>query len=78
MNIDEVVKTIAEIEALAGFEYRSAQGVLRYGQCLFNATFDIVPDIANKIRGSSTDPFYVDHIIPKFFTQLEEFLLEEI
>lgn len=33
---------------------------IRLGQSLFNATHELRPDLANKVRGSDLDPFYND------------------
>lgn len=33
---------------------------LRKGQRAFNALYDLFPDVANKLRGGSVDPFYWD------------------
>lgn len=41
----------------------------RYGQTLFNILYSVAPYIANEIRGTNIDPFYVDdeERIKKFF-----------
>ena len=48
---------------------------IRYGQALFNATYDIDPEFADEIRGSDIDPFYSgceDRRIQSFLKLLEE------
>ena len=40
---------------------------LRAGQAAFNALYEVAPEMANAIRGSEADPFYVDKILPEFF-----------
>ncbi len=45
---------------------------LRFGQHLFNELCNINLDLANEIRGTALDPFFLDDIILK----LEEFLEE--
>ena len=36
------------------------------GQCYFNALYDVEPELADEIRGTSDDPFYDDGRIPEF------------
>ena len=43
----------------------------RYGQNLFNSLFELDPDLANSIRGTSLDPFYIDDSKDK---KVDEFL----
>lgn len=31
----------------------------RFGQALFNVLHEVAPDVANSIRGTNADPFYV-------------------
>jgi hypothetical protein len=38
----------------------------RMGQTYFNVLYAIRPDLANRIRGSSLDPFYFDDRIYEF------------
>jgi len=33
----------------------------RTGQCLFNALYEVYPDIADSMRGGREDPFYVNN-----------------
>jgi len=45
---------------------------IRYGQYLFNSLNAIRPDIANKIRGTYSDPFYLDQRIGRFWLKVHE------
>lgn len=38
----------------------------RVGQAYFSTLADLHPELANKFRGTSNDPFYDDRKIPKF------------
>ena len=76
MDVTEYNILISQIEASATREFRNSKGVLRYGQCLFNAAHSLAPDAANEIRGTEDDPFYQDAKITKFFWKLEEILLD--
>lgn len=46
--------------------------MLRSGQLVFNALFEVAPEIANTIRGSKDDPFYNNDIIPAFMKRVIE------
>lgn len=55
---------------------------IRYGQALFNVFYDMYPEEANKIRGTSADPYYYHTdtergrcVIKHFITQIVEKLL---
>ena len=52
-------------------EERRFHPEIRLGQALFNALYDLKPDLANEIRGNSDiDPFYKDGNIPAFYEWL--------
>jgi hypothetical protein len=40
------------------YKYRKEYPNWRYGQVLFNALYEVDPDLANEIRGTEIDPFY--------------------
>lgn len=40
----------------------------RLGQTYFNVLYECRPDLANAIRGTSIDPFYVDELMPAFLS----------
>lgn len=44
---------------------------LRWGQTLFNTLVDVRPDIAERIRGTSLDPFYDDWLVGAFLLEVE-------
>lgn len=44
----------------------------RRGQAFFNALYQVRPEIANAIRGTTLDPFYRDERIPAFAEHLVE------
>lgn len=39
-------------------DYDEANGTLRWGQALFNALYELFPEVADSIRGGEYDPFY--------------------
>lgn len=43
----------------------------RNGQAAFNALHQIRPDIAEKVRGSSFDPFHQEQALQEFWTFVE-------
>jgi len=47
---------------------------LRKGQIAFNELYEKHPDVANKIRGTIFDPFYIDSRLPDFYKKVEELL----
>lgn len=54
---------------------KRTQSPLRYGQILFNNLYFIRPYLADEVRGSEIDPFYVKENDPKmieFFKFIEE------
>ena len=40
--------------------YMKNNSELRYGQCLFNVLCHLRPELAEKVRGGSLDPFYLN------------------
>lgn len=46
----------------------------RLGQWAFNLLQEIHPEIAEKIRGTDSDPFYVDAKVPDFLRRLLDFV----
>lgn len=38
----------------------------RQGQLYFNALYDVDPELANEVRGTTIDPFYLDDRIESF------------
>lgn len=43
---------------------------LRTGQILFNVLYDIAPEVANEIRGTEFDPYYLDSRIRAFLDRI--------
>lgn len=64
VTYDKFLQTIPEIARY--YEWR-------YGQALFNALTKIRPQLAEKVRGTTIDPFYRDHadIAPELFSLLQ-------
>ena len=48
------------------FRNNIASGVQRIGQATFNAVYEIDPEIANQLRGTDKDCFYLDSRIDEF------------
>lgn len=44
---------------------------LREGQCYFNTLYEVNPELANEIRGTNIDPFYLDSRIDAFVDFLD-------
>ncbi len=62
-QIEEI--KVLSIENLKLFPY------WRKGQSVFNSAYELFPDEANKLRGSSVDCFHQDKYIEKFLKALE-------
>ena len=43
---------------------------LRMGQSIFNTLFARHPALANEVRGSEVDPFYIDENLEAFFKEI--------
>lgn len=43
----------------------------REGQKAFNELYRTNPEIADKIRGTKFDPFYIDQRLPEFYKEVE-------
>lgn len=41
---------------------------LRCGQYMCNLLYEVRPDLADRIRGTAIDPFYLDERIPDFLS----------
>jgi hypothetical protein len=50
---------------------------LRKGQTLFNIIYERCPEIANQIRSTENDPFYLDSRIDNFFNELKKHLIKK-
>jgi hypothetical protein len=50
---------------------------LRIGQAYFNSLYSLDPEAAERIRGTDTDPFYNDGVIPKFLGYLKEMIAKD-
>lgn len=59
---EEQYKTVEKRASL----YLSVYPPWREGQAIFNAMSDLFPDIANEIRATKYDMFYVNKNIEKF------------
>lgn len=44
---------------------------IRRGQAAFNALYRLVPDVADEIRTTPSDPFYSDERLPDFFAAVD-------
>lgn len=55
---------------------RAKYSYLRSGQSIFNCTYDILPDIANKLCGTDYDCFYHDDRVEDFLKEVAR-LFEE-
>ena len=44
----------------------------RKGQAYFNYLYQLHPDVANEIRGTEYDPFYLNSRIDKFLNKISE------
>jgi hypothetical protein len=46
---------------------------IRWGQAVFNSLHQLYPEIANKIRSTEYDPFYIDEKVNNLIKYLEEY-----
>ena len=46
----------------------------RIGQKAFNDLYESNPKIADAIRGTEYDPFYVDDRLPEFYAKVKELM----
>lgn len=44
----------------------------RAGQAAFNALYEVRPELANEVRGTSLDPFHRTESLSAFFAWLQE------
>lgn len=49
----------------------------RYGQAMFNHLESVRPDLAQHIRGTDTDPFYVERLSDPRWDRFVEFIESE-
>jgi len=71
MNKEQLIVFIEEIIANLPKEH------IRRGQVVFNAFYDACPELAEGIRSSEVDPFYVDAKLEAFGAWLHTKLEEE-
>jgi hypothetical protein len=43
----------------------------RWGQCVFNATYELYPELADLYRGTVSDCFYRDDLVEEFLKQIQ-------
>jgi hypothetical protein len=48
----------------------------RYGQALFNHLLDVRPELAEEIRGTDKDPFYIETLSDPKYKNFLDFLSE--
>ncbi len=73
VNLNEVIN-------LANEMYLWHQGAVnkrRWGQCVFNAAYEMYPDLADALRGSEVDCFYLDERADNFLSALRAEGLDE-
>jgi hypothetical protein len=44
-----------------------AEPLWRLGQTAFNVLYEVAPDLADEIRATELDPFYLDDRLPAFY-----------
>ena len=49
----------------------------RMGQAYFNYAYEMYPNVADKLRGTQYDCFYLDERIPEFLEELNKLLLQK-
>jgi len=52
----------AYLAFVAGVDEAFVSSGLRYGQVYFNRLCEVVPEAAERLRGTSSDPFYSDEV----------------
>ena len=62
VNYEELWKAVLERYDY----YLCERDGFRNGQALFNALYDVDPDLANKLRSTHVDCFHQDRLMPKF------------
>jgi len=63
---------IEEILEYANFLKFSHSG-WRWGQCVFNATYELYPEFADLYRGTISDCFYRDDLVEEFLKQIKNY-----
>lgn len=51
---------------IAGYKRFNAEPDWRLGQSFFNVLREVRPDLAERVRGTKVDPFYVDDKVTDF------------
>lgn len=51
---------------IAGYKRFNAESDWRLGQSFFNVLREVRPDLAERVRGTKVDPFYVDDKVTDF------------
>ena len=51
--------------------YRAAYPRQREGQAFFNVLYDVAPQVADKLRGTENDPFYVSSRVDRAINTVE-------
>jgi hypothetical protein len=59
-----------ELEPIETAARRLQKQGQRKGQSLFNALYELNPEMANALRYTDADPFYQDNRISDFYTEL--------
>lgn len=52
-------------------DLKTANPQLRWGQSIFNATYELYPAQADLYRGTISDCFYRDDLVDEFLKQIE-------
>jgi len=75
--MDNLNQQISEIVGTVTQGYLKYQNTMRPGQITFNGLADLRPDLAEKITGTSADPFYNDGNLEAFWDKVTEIISDE-
>ena len=63
---------LQEVNVIASKAMQGGNGILRWGQCLANALYDVDPALSRRLTCSGSDPYYMDDRVDAFYVWVRE------
>ena len=77
-ELEDIKEKLDVVQSLTNKRFKDAEGILRYGQCMFNALYEIDEELADSLRGDVCDPFYKDEKCKEFLQEITIRFIEKI
>ena len=77
-ELDDIKEKLVALQSMTNEDFKKSKRILRYGQCMFNALYEIDEELADSLRGDVCDPFYKDEKCKEFLKEITIRFIEKI